>query len=124
MLAFIEARRIQLAGSACWRRQRPIDISAASVRPLPQESPYRLGDPIAADGAAVANNSSNAHIASARRFRGPHAASANPPTATVPALRERLLNYRRLSPFRGGSPDDERPSIDELRANVGQTWGA
>jgi hypothetical protein len=35
-----------------------------------------------------------------------------------------LLNYRRLSPFRGGVPDDERPRIDELRANVGQTWGA
>ncbi|TDC63482.1 XRE family transcriptional regulator [Micromonospora sp. KC207] len=44
-------------------------------------------------------------------------------TATVPALRAALMNYRALSPF-GGGTGAEPPSIAELKKEVGALWDA
>ncbi|WP_432902471.1 helix-turn-helix domain-containing protein [Micromonospora matsumotoense] len=44
-------------------------------------------------------------------------------TATVPALRAALMNYRALGPFTNG-PDQEPPSIAALKKDVGALWDA
>ncbi|GHJ10593.1 transcriptional regulator [Micromonospora humidisoli] len=44
-------------------------------------------------------------------------------TATVPALRAALMNYRALGPFPNG-PDQEPPSVAALKKDVGALWDA
>ena len=72
----MEVRRFQLAGGACWRRQRPIDNLGASVRPRPQKDPYRLGVPSRRMVPQLPITAQMTHTASARRFCG-----ARPPDA-------------------------------------------
>lgn len=45
-------------------------------------------------------------------------------TATVPALRSALMNYRQLTPLLGVPTEGEPPALDELRNNVAEVWEA
>ena len=43
---------------------------------------------------------------------------------TVPALREALMDYRLLTPLIGTPTDGEPPTMEALRADVGEVWDA
>ncbi|MEV8307249.1 helix-turn-helix transcriptional regulator [Streptomyces flavidovirens] len=43
---------------------------------------------------------------------------------TVPALREALMDYKQLTPLLGPPPDDEPPTLEDLRANVKEALDA
>ncbi|RPK62939.1 Helix-turn-helix domain protein [Streptomyces sp. ADI96-02] len=43
---------------------------------------------------------------------------------TVPALREALMDYKQLTPLLGPPPDDEPPTLEDLRVNVKEALDA